>query len=412
MVAPVPALRTGPNSFVAESAFVNHLRMLRAKLGELARELVLAGPELDAGETAPNALESVDEALEGIRFRPLFPMAESPLGFLRRLPKIAAALREEVLAAEVVHSNNSQLYRPFEFMALLLASFLGKNTISVTDIDHRRSAMMRYRAGYWTLKEYLSTRLLHDPFQHVQQQFGVRRFSLVLLKSAALVRDYGAARPNVKNFLDSAFSREHLIAPERLAAKLREIEEPETPLRVVYFGRLASEKGILAMLRAVARALERGARVRFDIIGNGPEEASLRASSRALGIDGFVRFVGAVPFGPTLFEHLYRSHILLAAPISEDTPRSALDANAAGIAVLAYDTQYYRELASGGAGVELVPWGDVEALGDRLAELGDRRGHLGALMKNGVEFAAENTQEVWLDRRVNWTRGLFELAES
>jgi glycosyltransferase involved in cell wall biosynthesis len=410
MVTPMPALRTGPGTFAAESAFIGHVRLLRAKLGDLAQELVIAGPELDPAHAGSSALAGVDEALDGIRFSSLFPIDAGPLGFLQRLPAIVRALRDEVRAADVVHAGNSQLYFPYEFITLLLASFLGKNTISVTDIDQRRSARMKYRAGHWTLSEYLITRALHDPFQHLQQLLGVRRFSLVLLKGAQLVRDYGAARPNVKNFLDSAFSSEHVISRQALATKLQELAAPSTPLRAVYFGRLVAYKGVDAMLQAVARAVDDGARLRFDIIGSGPEEASLRAMSRALGLDEVVHFIEAVPFGPALFELLYRAHVLLAAPLSEDTPRSALDACAAGVAVLAYDTQYYKELESLGAPVALVPWGRVAALADRLLELERGRQQLGELLQKAVSFAADNTQEIWLERRVDWTRRLFELA--
>lgn len=410
MVTPVPALRTGPTTFVTESAFVSHLRLLRSKLGDLARDLVLAGPALDPSDLAGAALATVDEASEGIRFRPLFPQAATGAEFVRQLPEIMRALREEVSAADVVHSSNSQLWRPFEIVALLLASFLGKNTISVTDIDHRQSARMKYLAGHWSLRQYLVTRVLHDPFQHLQQLLGVRRFSLVLLKGAQLVADYGAARPNVKNFLDSAFSSEHLISRHALASKVAEVLDPRAPLRVVYFGRLVAYKGVDAMLRAVARAVKSGAALRFDIIGGGPEEHALRAMSTDLGLDSVVRFIPSVPFGPGLFEQLYPAHVLLAAPISEDTPRSALDASAAGLAVLAYDTQYYKELSGMGAAVELVPWGDIDALGRELAMLARSRQHLADRIRQAVAFAADNTQEAWLERRVHWTRGLFESA--
>ena len=410
MVTPVPALRTGPTTFVTESAFVSHLRLLRSKLGDLARDLVLAGPALDPSDLPAAALATVDEASEGIRFRPLFPQAATRLEFVSQLPEIMRALREEVAAADVVHSSNSQLWRPFEIVALLLASFLGKNTISVTDIDHRQSARMKYLAGHWSLRQYLVTRVLHDPFQHLQQLLGVRRFSLVLLKGAQLVADYGAARPNVKNFLDSAFSSEHLISRQALANKVTEVLDSRAPLRVVYFGRLVAYKGVDAMLSAVARALDRGAALRFDIIGGGPEERALRAMSTELGLDSVVRFIPSVPFGPALFEQLYPAHVLLAAPISEDTPRSALDASAAGLVVLAYDTQYYKELSGMGAAVELVPWGDVDALGRELARLARSRQHLGDRIGQAVAFAADHTQEAWLERRVHWTRGLFGSA--
>jgi glycosyltransferase involved in cell wall biosynthesis len=119
-----------------------------------------------------------------------------------------------------------------------------------------------------------------------------------------------------------------------------------------------------------------------------------------------VHFHGPVPFD-AVFDLLYQCHVLLAAPLSQDTPRSALDAMASGQAVLAYDTYYYRELVTAGAAVVIVPWLDIEAMARSIADLSQDRERLAGLLRNGVEFARSNTQEVWLDRRVRWTQELY-----
>jgi glycosyltransferase involved in cell wall biosynthesis len=227
------------------------------------------------------------------------------------------------------------------------------------------------------------------------------------MKGRQLVEDYGRGRPNVKYFLDSAFSAEH-IAPEAvLEEKIAELSDTTKPLRVVYCGRLVAYKGIDHMLRACRLAIDAGASLSFEVIGSGEQEAALRALSSELGLDRFVTFTAAVPFGPALFERLYRAHLLLAAPLSQDTPRSALDAFAAGQIIVSYDTYYYAELAAMGAPVTLVPWCDVEALGRKLAALAADRQRLGPMILAAVAFARENTQEKWLDQRIDWTRALF-----
>jgi glycosyltransferase involved in cell wall biosynthesis len=76
---------------------------------------------------------------------------------------------------------------------------------------------------------------------------------------------------------------------------------------------------------------------------------------------------------------------------------------ASGQAVLAYDTYYYKELAAAGAPVHVVPWRDEQALATRLLQLCDDRERLARDMRAAVDFARANTQEVWIDRRVQWT---------
>jgi glycosyltransferase involved in cell wall biosynthesis len=177
----------------------------------------------------------------------------------------------------------------------------------------------------------------------------------------------------------------------------------------VYFGRLTGYKGVDRCIEAVARARERGCeRHRFTVIGGGEEAEALQRLARERGVADRVRFLGALPFGPALFEELYRSDLLLATPLSEDTPRSALDALAAGIPILAFDTYYYRELVRSGA-VDTVTWPEVDALVERLVHHASDRSWLGAASRRAVEFAAQNTQEIWLERRIAWT---FELLDA
>lgn len=406
MVLRTPAFRSGPDSFEIESAFALHLRTLRAKLGPLARTLVVATPELSAAQRAPLKLERV-WAHEGIVFRGLVPAFLGKLAYQRRLPSVLRALREEVEQADIIHAGPSRLFQMLEFPALIMARRRGKKTIAVTDVDHRQSTRMRYLSGEFSLRAYVTTMLLHDTTRHLQQLYLVKYSSLVLLKGGALSSDYGSGRPNVKNFLDSAFEERHLIPVERLQAKLRRAARRDEPLRAVYFGRLVSIKGIGDMLRATRLALDQGARLRLRLIGSGVERPALEALRAELGLEEQVSFHDEVAFGEPLFDLLYDDDLLLAAPQAEDTPRSALDAFAAGQALLAYDTYYYRELAARGAPVDVVPWRDHRALAQRLVEIERDRPRLVEQLQAARDFAVPNTQEAWLDRRVAWTRELF-----
>lgn len=408
MVLALPAFASGPDRFEVESAFAKHLRTLRAKLGPLARELVLMGPGADENLRKVMPLDTV-HASEGIRFRPLFDHRVGRLGMLRAWPRVRATLREEIEGADVVHAGPSSAYRPFEFAALRLAHRLGKKTIFVTDIDNRESARMRRESGFDSARVYAMHQLLHAPLMHRQHRIAARDFSLVLLKGRKLASDYGQGRANVKNFLDAAFEAEHLIAPERLAAKLDAARDATQPLKLIYFGRLVDYKGVDHMLRAVRHACDAGARVRFEIVGDGDQRGALEHLVRALNFDaGVVTFVGALPFGPALFARLHDAQVLLAAPLSEDTPRSALDALASAQTIVAYDTYYYRELAEAGAPVTVVPWRDVRALGDAIVAIARDRARLVDGLRSARAFAEPNTQEAWLDRRIEWTRALFE----
>jgi glycosyltransferase involved in cell wall biosynthesis len=409
LILRLPAYPIREGQFAVEGAFGHHLRLLRQKLGGLGEDMVMVAPRMSDAqyEAQKSHLAVIDEARDGIRFEPQFPAETGKLAYFLQLPKVLGSLFGHVKSAAVVHAGNSSLYRPFEFPGLLMAWATGAKTISVTDIDNRSTARMNLEGGRWSLREYLVTRVLHDSYAHLQHLVAVRLFSLVLMKGHDLVEDYGGARPNVKHFLDSAFNERDIIGAAALDAKLRALSDPARPVTFTYFGRLVAYKGVDHMLRAFHKARSLGAEsIRLRIIGGGAERARLVALAEELGLGDIVSFEPPVSFDE-IFDLLYQCDVLLAAPLSQDTPRSALDAMAGGQALLAYDTAYYRELAGAGAGVEVVPWLDHEALGRAIVDLSRDRARLVSLVRRGVEFARANTQEIWLDRRVGWTLGLF-----
>jgi len=334
----------------------------------------------------------------------MFPVRLGRLGYFSRLPSIAIALWREVGKADIVHAGPSHPTRPFEFLAIVIAKIRAKRTIYVTDIDHRQSPEMLFRSGMLSRRQYWMTRWVWGAGLHVQHRFAARYCSLVMLKSAQMVKDYGQGRSNVKNFIDTAFDEGHLVPPARLMEKAS--QSGAGPLRLVYFGRLVAYKGVDHMLRAVKIAADNGVDVRFQIIGDGAEFSRLQALVEDLDLRERTELVGALPFDNTLFERLQQQQVLLAAPLSEDTPRSAFDALASGLAIVAYDTYYYRELHDAGAPVTLVPWLNHAALGEALINLAADRERLQESFLKARTFAEHHTQEKWLDRRIEWTREL------
>ena len=79
-----------------------------------------------------------------------------------------------------------------------------------------------------------------------------------------------------------------------------------------------------------------------------------------------------------------------------------MDAMAAGIPYLAFDTYYYRELLESQAG-QTVPWPEVDSVAKAIVELDADRQRLARMAESAVVFARQNTQEIWLEKRFGWT---------
>lgn len=356
-------------------------------------------------------LAEVDSSRESIHFVGTYEAGTSNGTFLRDLPKVTRTLRSLVRDADLVQTGiNQDLKRPVEFRAAMLASRLGKKTISVTDIDNRESARMLYNSGKWSRRAYLANRFVYDPIRAWQQRQVVDKCSLVLLKGQQLVDDYGQGASHVKFFQNTAYTADQVIAGEELARRCEDVASSTAPLKLTHFGRLEFYKGMHHAIEALALAREaEGAPplAQLTLIGMGSEESSLRQLASRLGVSHAVEFRPAMSYGDE-FLNLVRSQDMLIAPsLAPDTPRSAWDAIASGVPILAYDTTYYSELRDKTGCVHTVPWGDVSALADAIRFFAKDRERVVRMKQGSRVPALENVQERWIARRVEWTEALF-----
>lgn len=407
VVVPVPVFRVDERRCWIESAFAGHLRLLLESLAPRFRTLTIGAPEMDAAtfEALEPGLAELDFGRDRVRFLALRNASAGRRESLTGAPRIFAKLWRAAGESAAVHAGPSPLFAPMENLALAAAWLRRRQRVFVVDIDWRESARMNLATGFWSFGEYWRTRYLHDTWLGFQTWLARWTCDVVMLKGRKLVADYGRGAPNVHWILDAAHSASMLLDTSELERKRADLATPGRPLRCLYFGRLTAYKGVSFLLKAVARARERGANVTFDVFGIGEELDALRSETKTAGLDAAITFHGARPYGLDFLRELTNYDLLLAAPLSEDTPRSALDAQARGIAILAFDTYYYRELEQLSAGVVCTPWRDLEAFAAKLVDFAAHRETLAPLADRSVAFARDNTQEAWLERRAKWTLG-------
>ncbi|WP_186304414.1 glycosyltransferase [Kocuria palustris] len=102
-------------------------------------------------------------------------------------------------------------------------------------------------------------------------------------------------------------------------------------LRILALSRLAPEKNIGALIRAMPAILERDPQARLTIAGEGPLRAALERLSTSTGLGSEVAFVGQVDPWPAMAAH----DVLVQLSAWENLSYSLLDAAAAGMPALA-----------------------------------------------------------------------------
>jgi glycosyltransferase involved in cell wall biosynthesis len=409
VTAPAPAHRIAPGRFALESAYVQHLRDLKRLLGPRFTEIILAMPAMSDSTYAQQSqgMSIVDERAEGIRLVNPYRDGCGKVEFMLNTPRMLMQVWNLTRQSDVIHSNFCyDLYRPLGGWFCLFGKLQKKRVIAIEDIDRRNDAEMNLRMGRWSRRTYLVCKYVYDPIRELLYRGYARMVDLMLFKELKQVQDYGHGAPHVRLFLDPNFSAEHVVDDNFVQGKLRSLEDPQRPLRVLYFGRLVPYKGVDKMIEAVALAHGRGANITLDIMGAGEQREALQVLASRLGIADRVSWVAPRPYGPDFFAALHQRDILLACPLSGDTPRSAWDALASGMPLVAFDTPFYRSMAEYSKAVDLTAWPDVEPLAARLVELAKDKTKLAPAVVNAVRTARENTGEHWMQRRNAWTQEL------
>ena len=167
--------------------------------------------------------------------------------------------------------------------------------------------------------------------------------------------------------------------------------------RVLICASFREKKGIPDGIRALALARERtGADVRLVLIGDGPELPAVEGALAGTGIGECTERLGVLPYSRVL-EELGSCHILLQPSRTATdgdgeggAPVILLEAQAAGMPVVATRHADIPEYVVDEASGLLAGEGDVEGLADRLAALLEDPSRWPAMGRSGRAHVATN----------------------
>ena len=138
-----------------------------------------------------------------------------------------------------------------------------------------------------------------------------------------------------------------------LILKLYESILPETKYSdptIVTVCRLVEYKRVSDLIRAVALLRAPYPNLKLKIIGNGPEEESLRKLTRELDLEQNIEFLGKISDYTDVIKILKRSHIFALPSITEGFGMVIIEAMASGIPYVASNIPPIYEVTEGGTG--------------------------------------------------------------
>lgn len=155
-------------------------------------------------------------------------------------------------------------------------------------------------------------------------------------KAKHFLEEYGVTKPIevIPTGIDtSLFAKKNFSEEDTTALKMSLGLEKDTPV-ILSLGRVAKEKSIDVILRALPKLFEKMPQARMVIVGDGPEKENLQQLAKQLDIAHKVLFIGAKPWAE-IGKYYQIGTVFCSASISETQGLTFAEAMAGGIPVVA-----------------------------------------------------------------------------
>jgi glycosyltransferase involved in cell wall biosynthesis len=349
--------------------------------------LTLACP-IDRGELPSNCISIQDELAAGLKLIDL-PNPNSFLKGLLSLPAVVQILWSAIGRSDIVHTSVAGWPMPLGWIAIPIARLRRKLSVVIVEsafwrISIRKHVPLRRRGRAW-VSECLN------------------RWCVTSASLSIFTQDQYR-----KSLLGKESKRGHVISASWIDE--RDILEPthaleiwqrKTPgkLRVLFAGRLVSDKGVLVLLNAMKRLEIANVKVELDILGEGELfEVCYKASVLpASSIN--IKMLGTIAYGDEFKRMIQGYHAMVVPSITDEQPRIVYDAYSQAVPVLGSNTDGLRACVVERETGRLVTPGDPLALAELLQWSSENIGTLESMGLAALSTALSLTHQEMHKRR-------------
>jgi glycosyltransferase involved in cell wall biosynthesis len=173
-------------------------------------------------------------------------------------------------------------------------------------------------------------------------------------------------------------------------AKVKTCYVYDNKLKVVFVGRLASEKDPFTLLKAAKTIVNMGINLQLNIVGDGELMSDLQAFCDANNLGTYVNFVGAVEHSKAL-EWMYQSDMIVLSSLGEGLPTVLIEAMALGKPAVSTNVGAVKELIKNKQNGFLVAPKNAKELVEAVVEVKKDKKFYDFLSTNAEKSVSELT---------------------
>lgn len=185
------------------------------------------------------------------------------------------------------------------------------------------------------------------------------------------------------------------ISTNAFPYKPQKYPEKDQQIVLLSVGRLDEGKGHIFAIRAVAKLVQKGNNIKYNIVGDGPERNNLEAEIKKLGLKAHIHFTGTL-VGDNLKNQYSGAHIFIMSSITtksgmaETQGVTVQEALASGNIVIATRTGGIPECTDNGRIALLVEEQSTEEIENKVTRILNHPEHWIQLQSAGRNWVEEN----------------------
>jgi len=172
-------------------------------------------------------------------------------------------------------------------------------------------------------------------------------------------------------------------------------------INILTIGRFHWKKGLDTALYAVAECIKANIKVRYTLVGNGPETEKIKYLIHALNIGNYVEIINAVRYNE-VFNYIDKANLIIVPSIQEGCSNFVLESQARGKYCIVSNAEGMNQVVLDGITGKIIERGDFKALKDAIIDFSnftsEQRNVIfhQSVSRIDQEFRRSNQIEKWL----------------